>query len=347
MIVTTATDGGASCHVVCLDASKGTVAWDREVFRQELRRKQDKNSYASSTPATDGAKIYAVFGSGGMAAVSMDGHVEWTRLGLKFHGQHGLGTSPVLHDDILIVALDGSSDGPDPKLGWQKPWDQSFVLALEKSTGKEKWKGMRGLSRIAHATPIVIDVGGKPQLLSNAGDVVQGFDLATGVRLWSVSSPGEGMVPSTAWGDGLAFTASGFEKPTIRAVRPAPPEHPDEAKIAWEQSKGVPMISSFTYKPPYLYSVTTNGVAMCLKGASGEIVWQERIGGDHSASPVWADEKIYFLAENGECVVVESGPKFKLLARNNLDEKFQASIAVSGGALFLKSERSLFCVRKP
>jgi len=129
VFVTTATDNGQSCHVLALSAKDGRVIWDKEVFQQVPRRKEGRNTYASPTPATDGERVYACFGDGSFVALSLSGEVLWTNRDFPFYGQHGLGSSPILYRDVLIMARDGSSEGEDKKLGWQKPWDQSYVLA--------------------------------------------------------------------------------------------------------------------------------------------------------------------------------------------------------------------------
>jgi len=126
VFVTTATENGASCRVLALDRKSGKILWDKEVFQQVPRRKEGRNSYATPTPATDGERVYACFGDGSFAALNFAGEVVWTNRDYKFYGQHGLATSPILHDGLLIMARDGSSDGEDKKLGWQTPWDQSY-----------------------------------------------------------------------------------------------------------------------------------------------------------------------------------------------------------------------------
>jgi outer membrane protein assembly factor BamB len=200
------------------------------------------------------------------------------------------------------------------------------------------------MSRIAHVTPNVLVENGAAQLISPAGDVIQGFDLKTGERIWSVYSQGEGVTPSFAMGDGLIFTSSGFEKTTLRTVRTGGKGDVTETHIAWEQRKGVPTQPSLLYVSPYLYAITEGGVAHCYRGQTGEIVWQERIGGNHCASPVYADGRIYFLSEAGESVVIAASPEFRILARNKLEEKCQASMAVSQKQLFIRTEQNLFCI---
>lgn len=347
VFVTSATDGGATCRVICLDAGTGEVVWDTPVMKQPLKRKEGMNSYATPTPVTDGKRVYAVFGSGGIAAVNVDdGKVAWTNDDYPFYSQHGLGASPIVHEGLLIMPFDGSSEGENKQVGWKIPWDAARVVALDVETGKERWAAKRGLSRISHMTPIVVDVGGKPQLISPAGDVVQGFDLKTGERIWSVYSQGEGVTPSPVAGDGLLFTSSGFEAETIRAIQLDPAAKGDVTKthIVWEQKRAVPTRPSFLYHDGLLFSLKENGIALCLDGKTGEVVWQERLEGSFSASPVLVAGRIYCLAENGEATLLEAGRSFKELAVNSLEGRFQASPAISNGRIFIRSDKELFCI---
>lgn len=188
VFMTTATDEGVSYRLLCLDRKTGSVLWDRQVFQQKTGRKQKLNSYASSTPVTDGINVYVVAFDGSIAAVSMKGETIWTNRDFEYYSEHGLGVSPILYMELLIVAFDPSSSGADPKLGWQKPWDKAVILALDKNTGKVRWEGKRGLSRIAHVSPQILSINGKDQLISSAGDAIQGFDPAIGERIWTVST---------------------------------------------------------------------------------------------------------------------------------------------------------------
>ena len=344
VFVTTATDGGASFRLLCLDRLTGTVLWDKQVLRQKPGHKQNFNSYASSTPVTDGRRIYILAFDGTLAAVSMEGSVIWSHREFEYYSEHGLGVSPILYRDLLIVPFDGSSSGPDKKLGWQKPWDQALILALDKNTGEVRWRGRRGSSRIAHITPQVLSENGRDQLVSSAGDVVQGFDLKTGERIWTVSSPGEGVVPSVVIGDGLIFTTSGFGDSTIRAVRTGGKGDVTKTHIAWESTDDVSKIPSMLYVSPFLFLVTETGVAKCIRAKTGEEIWRERLEGRYSASPIWAEGRIYFLSEKGKTTVVQAGGEFKVLAENELNEKCGASPAVSQKHIFIRTENNIYCV---
>jgi outer membrane protein assembly factor BamB len=346
VFVTAATEGGASFRLLCLDRSTGAVLWNRQVLRQKPGHKSGLNSYASPTPVTDGQRVYVLACDGTLAAVSFEGDVIWTYRDFEFYSEHGLGVSPILYEDLLIVPFDGSSSGPDRKLGWQKPWDQAVILAVDKNTGEVRWRGRRGSSRIAHVTPQILSENGMDQLISSAGDVIQGFDLETGRRIWTLSSEGEGVVPSVVIGDGLIFTTSGFGASAIRTVRAGGKGDVTGTHIAWESADDVSKIPSMLYVKPYLFLITETGVAKCLKASTGEVVWRNRLSGRYSASPVWADGRIYFLSEKGRTTVVQAGPEFKVLAENELGEKCGASPAISQGRMFIRSSNNVYCIGK-
>lgn len=353
VFVTTTTESGAQCHVLALDRKTGKTIWDTKVFEQVPRRKENKNSYATPTPVTNGKQVFAVFGDGSVAALDFKGKVLWTNREVEFYSRHGLGSSPLLYKDLLIMPYDGSNkigvNGGQvtdvERLGWQISWDKSFVVALNTKTGKREWLTKRGMSRISHVTPLVAKIDGKDQIVSGAGDRVQGFDPKTGELIWSLYAQGEGVTPSPVIADGMLYASSGFEKTTLRGVRLKDMKGDvTESHIAWEQRKGVPTQPSPVFVKPYLYAITDGGIVSCFQPASGEIVWQERVGGNHSASPVYADGRIYFLSETGESTVITAGEKFEILAKNSVEGRCQASIAVSQGNLYIRTDKHLYCI---
>lgn len=345
VFVTATTEGGKSCHIIALDADSGTILWDREVFKQHPPHKRGENSHATPTPTTDGERVYAVFGEGGIAAVTVAGEPVWTYQDFKFHSHHGLSASPLVYKNLLIMPYDGSSK-TNASVGWQKTWDGALVVALDRATGQVVWKTPRGLSRLAHATPIITNVAGKDVLLSPAGEVIQGFDPLKGTLLWTVPAIGEGVTPSPIVGEGLLFTASGFGATALRAVRLEGSPDQTTREVAWDTKKGVTTIPSPIYLKPYLYMVTEKGIAYCLDAATGKQVWQERLPGTYGASPVAADGKLYFLNEGGETTILEPGSTFRVLASNPLGEQCQASMAVANGRLFIRTKQNLYCIRK-
>jgi outer membrane protein assembly factor BamB len=347
VFVTTAVADGSSYCLLCLDRDKGTILWNRQVVRQAAGHRNRLNSYATSTPATDGAKIYVLASDGTVAAVSMEGEIVWRHHEIDYYSEHGLGVSLVLYQDLVIWPFDGSSPGPDKHAGWQTPWDQAVILAVDKNTGRTRWRGRRGSSRIAHVTPQIVEVNGRDQLVSGAGDVVQGFDLETGRRIWTVSAPGEGVVPSIVAGDGMIYATSGFGESAIRAIRTDGTGDVTDTHIVWSTDRDVPKVPSMLYVRPYLYVLTEAGLLKCINGRTGDVVWRERLAGKYSASPVYADGHIYFLNEAGKSVVIEAGPEFKKIAENELEDKCLASPAISEGKIFIRTASNLYCIGEP
>ncbi len=338
VFLTTATDGGRSCHVLSLDAKTGAVLWDTHVFDQPTLMKRRQNSYASPTPVTDGTSVFAVFADGSIVALDFGGNILWEDRDFEFFSEHGLGASPILHGNLLIMAFDPSSrTHRDQRLGWKVPWDGAAIRALDKVSGELVWEAKRGPSRLAHVTPNLMEVDGAQQLVSAAGDVIQGFDPESGERLWSVYAQGEGVAPSIVVGGGLAYSISGFEATAIRAVAPG-------GDVVWEQTRSASHIPSMIYDAGLLYNIHDSGIATCMDATTGEVVWQERVGGTHWASPVLAEGRIYFLSEEGETIVIQAGPEFRELARNRLDEHTQASMAVSAGRFYIRTADHLWAI---
>lgn len=343
VVVTGTTENGKRCRVLAFDAATGKPVWDREVFAQEPTRKEGKNSFATPTPVVSGGTVFAVFGQGGIAAVSLaDGAVRWAFTDVTHYSQHGLGASPVVWNNLLIMAYDGSSPGPDKKVGWQTPWDGATLLALDTAAGKEVWRAKRGPSRIGHSTPVVATFGGRDVLISQGGDVVQGFDPATGRRLWSVKNPGEGLVPSPVLDGDKLVTTPGWPTPAIRAWTVAGPTA--APTLAWERARNVPMMPSMVASNRLLFALSEKGILTCLDPATGDVKWEERLSGNFSASLIAAGGKVYALAETGEATVFDAAGTFNVVGRNKLPGAFQATPAVADGRLYLRSDGRLYCV---
>jgi len=343
IFLTTATDEGASCRLICVNREDGTITWNTEVHRQKPGPKRRQNSYATPTPVTDGKRVYAVFYDGTVVAVDLKGKLVWKNTEVDFFSLHGLGASPILVQDQLVMPFDGSSR-TENRLGWKIPWEQAVVLALDTANGKVRWRGKRGKSRVGHVTPIVVEDG--KQIVTAGGDRVQGFDTNTGERIWSIYSQGEGVTPSPVVGDGLIYTSSGFEEPTIRAIRLGGQGDITKSHIAWEQKKGVPVLASPLFVSPYLYTITRDNILHCLNAENGDIVWQKRLQGVYSASPVLVEGRIYILSEDGVTLVLQPGDRYDEIARNELGERCLASMAVSQGHFYVRAAQHLYCIGK-
>jgi len=349
VFLTTATEDGKNCHVIAVDRKTGNIRWDKLVFTQPAGQfKHEMNSYATPTPVTDGASVYAVFAGGGIVALDFDGNIQWINSDLHFYSQHGMGTSPILYGDLLLLAVDQSNREEPKGLGWQTPWDKGYLLALDRHTGKERWKGMRGSSRLGHSTPVIMQVNGKDQIISPAGNVLQGFDPTDGKLIWTVANEGEPCVPSVAIGDGLVYTAIRSSEP-VRAVRPDGKGDCTATHIVWEQNGSSPMIGSFLYVKPCLYTCADGGYFCCLDANTGKVNWRLRLRiGALNPSPVYADGKIYVLSDQGITAVLKpsSDPakEPEILAKNDLGERCQASIAVAGKQFIIRTASQLWCI---
>jgi len=343
VFLTTASEEGVSCRVICVNRNDGSIEWNTEVHRQKPGAMRKQNSYATPTPVTDGKYVYSVFYDGTVIAVDFTGKIVWKNSEVKFFSLHGLGASPILANGQVIMPFDGSSR-KDTQVGWKIPWDKAVVLSLDAGNGSVRWKGTRGDSRVGHVTPLLINNGS--QLVSAGGDRVQGFDPETGKRIWSIYSQGEGVTPSPAVGGGLIYTSSGFEAPTLRAIRLGGQGDVTKTHIAWEQKRGVAALSSLLYVKPYLYSISRDNILHCIDASSGKIVWLERLSGVHWASPVYADGKVYILSEDGVTIVLRPGAKYDEVARNDIGDTCLASMAVSQGNFYIRSAQHLYCIGK-
>jgi outer membrane protein assembly factor BamB len=345
IFLTATTDDETTGRVLCIARDTGKILWDKTVADHLPTKKRPKNSNATPTPVTDGQRVYAVFNGFKVAALDFDGKLLWTHDDHAFASVHGMGASPILYKNLLIMPCDGNDSAVGMK-GFKQPWDGAFIAAFDVKTGEEKWRAKRGLSRHAHVTPMVIDVAGRPLMVSAAGDVVQGFDLDKGDLLWTVKSKGEGAVPSIVYGNGLVYTCSGYEAPTIRAIRPDGHGDVTATHIAWESTKNVPMMSSFLFTDGLLFSVKETGIATCFDAATGNLIWEHKMGAFFSASPVLAAGRVYFLAEDGTTIVLAPSREYKELARNKLEATCQASPAFSDGKIFIRTGGKLFCVTR-
>jgi outer membrane protein assembly factor BamB len=327
--LTTATEDGKSLRALSVDRNSGAILQNVEVFRlKSAKLANSKNSFASPTPILDGDRVYLHFGAFGTACITQSGEIVWkTRLEYD-NGQHGTGGSPVLYDDLLIVSCDGN--------------DVQFVVALDKLTGKVRWKKSREGYQ-AYTTPLIVKLPSGDQVISPGAFRAVAYEPRSGKELWQVSY-GEGFsnVPRPVYGDGLVFICTGFQQPSLLAVRLDGKGDVTRSKVEWKLDRGVPLTPSPLLVGSELYLVTDNGIVTCVDAKTGKEYWRARIGGNHSASPIYADGRIYFLSEEGESVVLAPGRQLKHLATNQLEGRTLASMAVASGSIFIRSETHLY-----
>jgi outer membrane protein assembly factor BamB len=321
---------GGSLRALAFDLETGRELVNAEVFRTRSADPLNaKNSLASPTPIVEGDRVYVHFGADGTAALTTSGETVW-KVRLPYESQHGSGGSPVLYGDLLIFSADGS--------------DRAFVIALEKQTGKTRWKtSRRQPSDQAYSTPLVIRVGDRDEIVSVGAFRAAAYEPESGKEIWRVGyGDGFSNVPRPVYGHGLVYIATGFQQPSLIAVRPDGTGDVTRTHVAWTLRRGAPLTPSPLLVGDELYIVNDGGIVSCLDATTGETRWQQRLDGNFSASPVFADGRIYFVSEEGVTTVILPGKEFRKLATSRLDGATLASMAVSAGSIFIRTDTHLY-----
>jgi outer membrane protein assembly factor BamB len=347
--VSTASPDGRRLSAIALDRDTGRTLRDIELFRVDRPQYAHPfNSYASPTPVIEPGRIYVTFGSPGTAAIdTRTGKVLWERRDLECNHHRGAGSSPILFGNLLIMHFDGS--------------DVQYVVALDKRTGKTVWRTDRSIDfkdlgpdgkpkdqgdlRKAYSTPHIVNVDGRPILVSLGSMAMYGYEPTTGKELWRLEDR-SGFSSSTrpVIGHGLVFFPTGFPAGDLVAVRLASRNDIKDPQVAWRFARGAPEKPSLVLAGDLIIMVDDGGIATSVEAKTGEMVWRARVGGTHSASPLLADGRVYFFDEDGKTTVIQAGRSFKMLAENKLDEGFMASPAVAGQTLFLRTRTHLYAI---
>jgi len=329
-------NGETTLRALAIEARDGRLVWDTEIFKPDAESTaamHRKNSLASPTPIIAGDRVYVHFGHMGTAALDLEGKALWRQTELKYPPTHGSGGSPVLVGDELVFSCDAQKE--------------PFVAALDVATGAVRWKTPRNSpakKQFSFSTPLVIQNDGATQVISPGSGFVGAYDPRDGRELWRVGyGEGYSVIPRPVFAHGLLFVSSGYDAPIFHAIKPAGASGDATATaIAWSQRKGAPNTPSAVVVGNEVYFVSDAGIATCADALTGEIRWNERLGGNFSASPIVAEGRLYFLNETGVGYVTKAAPTFELLATNDLGEKALASPAAIDGALFIRTEASLW-----
>jgi len=330
--------GSYSLRALCLDAKTGKIDWSKEVFKEDTAtapKIHNKNSHASSSPITDGERLYVHFGHMGTAALTLDGkQIVWKNDKLKYKPVHGNGGSPILVDDKLVFNCDGG--------------DVQFIVALDKKTGNIAWKTDRkgGYSKgFSFSTPHLITAGKEKLIVSPASGMVAAYDPAKGTEVWRVKYDGYSLIPKPVFAGGLVYVATGYNTPSLHAIKPEGKGDITGSSIAWSVKRAVPHTPSLLHHGNELYMVSDGGLATCMDAKSGEVLWSERVKGNYSASPTFADGKIFLTSEDGKGTVLAAGREFKVLEENELGERTFAAFAAADGSLFVRTDKQLYCFK--
>lgn len=329
-----------SLRTICLNSATGKSVWDKEIFLQDGKTAKpihSKNSHASPTPISDGKHLFVHFGAQGTACLTLDGAVVWQNREFQYEMRHGNGGSPILVDDLLVFSCDGS--------------DKMFVVALDRVTGKVRWQIARehkNGNKFSFGTPLLIEVNGEKQIVAPGTFHVAAYRPKDGSEIWRVDyGLGYSVIPRPVFGHGLIFLSSGYDTPVLMAIKPDGKGNVTETHVAWKTNKSAPHTPSPLLVGDQLYVVSDGGIATCFNAVSGEQVWQKRIGGNFSSSPLFADGKIYLQSEQGDGIVLQPGSEYVELAKNELEPRTFASYAVADGALLIRTETQLYRIQQP
>lgn len=326
--------GELSLRAMCLDSGTGKMEWDVEVFqptRQQSAKVHKKNSHASPTPTTDGERLYVHFGHMGTAALELNGNSVWTRTGLYAEPQHGGGGSPILVDGLLVFSCDAH--------------DQQFVIALDTRSGETRWQTPRPKkpSRpFSFGTPTVAEVSGQKQIVSEGSDLLAAYDPATGQELWRTMFTGYSVIPKPVVGHGMVYFSTSFDTAKVNAVRLGGKGDVTTTHTAWTLAKGAPHTPSPLLVGDELYLVSDRGQFSCVDAKKGTVIWDDKLRGNYSASPIFANGNIYLTSEEGKGTLLKAGRKKEVMGEFDIGEKTFASFAAADGALYVRTETQLY-----
>ena len=333
--------------IYCVDKLTGEVLWERTAYTGVPRgRRHLKSTFANATPVTDGEHVVAFFGPEGLYCFDMEGNLIWQQdLGIVGHLGWGMGSSPIIYRNMVIVQSDTSARRGE--------LSSSFIVAFDLADGSERWRTPRDERAGSFGTPTLYEASAGTQLITNGGERIRAYDPITGNELWSLAT-GTGVVtPTPIVGNDLIFLTSGFRPlQPIYAIRPTAVGDISLAEgadvnefVAWSRSHG----GSYTPTPivygEYLYAVNVSGILACYEAQTGKRMYRARLrhmGGGISSSPVAADGRLYFSSEDGDVFVVRAGPQFELLATNSMGEVILATPAISDGMIFIRTLHHLF-----
>ena len=323
--------------VISVDKTSGKINW-QTVVKEEvpLEKTHELGSWASNSPATDGENIYAFFGSRGLYCLDFKGNVKWERnFGqMEIVASFGEGSSPAVYKDKVFVQWDHQK--------------KSYLYALDKKTGKEAWTSERD-EKTSWATPLVVEIDGKAQVITSASNKVRSYDVETGKVIWECTGMTANVIPNPMYSDGILYLLSGFRGNAIKAIdlAKAKGDITGTAAILWEYNQDAPYAPSGVLMDGKLYFLKgNNGIMTCLNAKDGKVLYSnQKVEGITNifSSPTASKDKIY-VAAIGVVDVVKAGSEFSLLAKNTLDDTFEASPVIVGKDLFLRGAKYLYCI---
>lgn len=344
--MTTATKEGNKMYAICVNKLSGKVEHDIHVF--DVKSPQaitNENTYASPTPVVEEGRVYAHFGTYGTVCISTkDGQILWKRRDLNCDHEIGAGpaSSPFIYNNFLIFNVDGR--------------DVQYVIALNKETGETAWKTNRSVDfsdvqinqRKAYGTPFIIPRGNTNQMVSIGAKGVYSYDPENGKELWKARHRGWSIAPRPVYGEGLVFTMIDRDRPEMWAIDPSGSGDITETHIEWKETKRMPPRASPIFFKGLLFVVDRNGYISCLEAKTGKSLWQKRMKGRFSASPVLANDLLYFFNEDTVCTIIKPVKELIIVAENKLsDGKLLATPAFDENSIYIRTENNLYRIKEP
>ena len=335
IFLTTAYENGKHRSLLCFRRSDGIQAWETFLPEAEAEQAYQKNGHASSTPATDGKRIYAYLGNHGLMAVDLDGKLVWHRtLGDLTSAYHGTAGSPLLYQDKVILSQELRQGS-------------SFLAAFDKETGEELWRTSRQ-SGVGWGSPVAIRVGDHDEIVVSSYRQVYSHNPLDGRVLWYCAGNTVEVIPTPVVGHGLVFCSSGRAGPTL-AIRPGGSGDVSSTLLVWRAVKGSPFVPSPLIHGEYLYLMNDMiSIVTCYQARTGKVMWQGRLGKPvregFSASPVAVGDKIFFTNDTGQTFVLKMGSAFQLLHTNDLQERILASPALVDSHWYFRTENHLVAI---
>jgi outer membrane protein assembly factor BamB len=314
--------------VLCYDLKTGAKLWERQVWATGSTLAHPKSSMAAPTPLTDGSHVYALFATGDLVCYDRDGKLGWYRSLVADYptvgNNVGAAASPVLWKDLVILTMENVGE--------------SFAVGIDKKTGQNRWRidRPRGINWV---TPILFNNNGKDEVLFQGPDGITACDPATGKTTWTYAAK-LGTIPSASTGDGVVFTQGD------KFIALAPGDGKKDAKPLWQSNKLRTGYGSPVIHKNRLYTVAFGGIVNCTNAQTGEILWTHRLEGNYSASPLLAEDRLYIVCEDGTTTVMQAADEAKVLATSKLNDMFMACPVASNGAIFLRSDKALYCIGK-
>ena len=323
--------------VIALDRESGKILWQSTAWEgTPYDNRHRKSSYAASTPATDGKLVYAFFGTEGLYAYDFKGNLAWkAQLGNLGTVGMGTGTSPILFENLVIVQCD------------EENGEASFIVAVDKKTGKEVWKSPRKI-QVSWSTPLLVHTAKRAELITSGTEAVVAYDPATGKELWRHKGVESNAIPSPVANSEMAFLVAGFPAKIAMAIKLG--QNGDltgTPNVPWTYAKGTAYVPSPILYGDYLYLTTDRGILTCIDARTGEVKYEGGripIPATFTASPVAFEGKILMTSEDGDTFMVKAGPKHEVLGTNSVGEPVYASPAIADGRIFIRGEKNLYCI---